>query len=315
VRWSSIELRLSQHLTKNRTVFEKISVIILTYNQPVNLRILLEALAGQVEPPRFEVVVTDDGSCGDNARLSVHTAVHYGLDVRYVWQPDDGFRAARARNNGIRQAEGDLFVFLDGDIIIPPSFLRSHMACHDGSKRVVCGRRRHVFPGSYDFGRYGSLLLRSLMERSHAADPEQTFWSEGPHPWMALYSFAFSVPRDDAVTFDESMEGWGSEDRELALRLFHQHHYQFLLPREIPPVLHLLEPDFASHHDKIVSGLKNKLYLVSKHGKEVVGPALEVMRFWMLDRSTNRWSPITVPRPESLDDILAEASSWLERGS
>jgi glycosyltransferase involved in cell wall biosynthesis len=296
-------------------VFEKISVIVLTYNQPTNLRILLEALAGQVDPPRFEVVVTDDGSCGDNARILACAAVQYGLDVRCVWQPDDGFRAARARNNGIRQAGGHLLVFLDGDIVIPPGFLRSHLACHDGSKRVVCGRRRHVSPGTYDFDAYGPLLLRSLTERSHAADPEQTYWIEGPHPWMALYSFAFSVPRDDAVIFDEAMEGWGSEDRELALRLFHRHHYQFLLPREIPPVFHLLEPDFASHHDKIVSGLKNKLHLVSKYDNEVVGPALEVMRFWKLDRSTNRWSPTSVRRSESLDDILAEASSWLERGS
>jgi glycosyltransferase involved in cell wall biosynthesis len=233
------------------------------------------------------------------------------LDIRYVWQPDRGFRAARARNNGIRQSRGDLLVFLDGDIVVSPTFLRSHVAFHDGSKKVLCGRRRHVLPGTNDFGRYDENLLRNLRDRSFNADPAQVFWSEGPHPWMALSSFNFSVPRDNHLLFDEEMEGWGSQDRELALRLFLRHGYDFIVSGDLEPVFHLHSTDFTQHHEKIVSGIRNKLYLVAKYGQQVVTPALEVMRSWRVDPNTSRWTSSNQLRREPFDQILTEARNWL----
>ncbi len=290
-----------------------VSVIALTCNQPDALRLLLAALGEQVDPPPFEVVVTDDGSSCDNARIVALAAAERGLEIRYVWQPDLGFRAARARNNGIRGARGDLLVFLDGDIVVPPTFLRSHFVRHDGSKKVVCGRRRHVPSGACHLGRYDQYLLRALADRSQSADPAQAYWSEGPHPWMALISFAFSAPRDNDLLFDEEMEGWGSEDRELALRLHQRHGYDFVLPNDLDPVFHLLTPGFTVHHEKIVSGIKNKLYLVARHGLEAVAPALEPMRAWRVDPTTDRWTSTGRRRPEPLDQLLAEARDWLAR--
>jgi glycosyltransferase involved in cell wall biosynthesis len=292
---------------------QKVSVIALTCNQPAALSLLLAALGEQVDPPPFEVVVTDDGSSCDNAGIVARAAGRHGLDIRYVWQPDRGFRAARARNNGIRQSSGDLLLFLDGDIVVTPTFLRSHFALHDGSKKVVCGRRRHVLPGGCDLDRYDDELLRCLGEHSREADPAQAFWSTGAHPWMSLNSFAFSAPRNNDLVFDEEMEGWGSEDRELALRLFHRHGYQFLLPPDLEPVFHLLSPGFSVHHEKIVSGIKNKLYLITRYDPQTVAPALEVMRSWRLDPNTDRWTSSNQRRPESIAQILAEARDWFAR--
>jgi glycosyltransferase involved in cell wall biosynthesis len=291
----------------------KLSVIALTCNQPAALRLLLTALAKQVDPPPFEVVVTDDGSSCDNATIVAAAARRLGLDIHYVWQPDRGFRAARARNNGLRQSRGDLLLFLDGDIVVPPTLLRSHFALHDGSRKVVCGRRRHVLPGACDLDQYDEKLLRALAEHSREADPAQAFWSTGPHPWMSLSSFAFSAPRSDHLFFDEEMEGWGSEDRELALRLFHRNGYRFVLPKDLEPLFHLLSPGFSAHHEKIVSGIKNKLYLIARFGMETVAPALEVMRSWTVDPATDRWMAAKQRRPESLDQILAEARAWVAR--
>jgi glycosyltransferase involved in cell wall biosynthesis len=295
------------------TAFSKMSVIALTYNQADSLRFLLDALAAQVDPPPFEVVVTDDGSDCDNPRIIAEAAQN--LDVRYVWQPDRGFRAARARNNGIRESTGDLLLFLDGDIVIPPTFLRAHLALHDGSKKVVCGRRRHVLRKPGILGTYGDALLETLKEASHEADAAQGFWSEGPYAWMAMNSFAFSVPRHEDVCFDERIEGWGSEDRELALRLFLSHGYRFVLPRQVEPVFHLVAPEVTSRHEAIASAIRNKLYVLAKHGRDEAAPILEVMRFWKLDGDTGKWTTTTTPRPETIDDILAEASSWLGRAS
>jgi glycosyltransferase involved in cell wall biosynthesis len=291
----------------------KMSVIVLTCNQAAALRLLLAALAEQVDAPAFEVVVTDDGSSCDNVGIVAGAARRLGLDIRYVWQPDGGFRAARARNNGIRQSRGDLLLFLDGDVVVPPTLLRAHFALHDGSKKIVCGRRRHVLPGVCDLDQYDEKLLRALAQHSREGDPAQAFWSTGPHPWMSLNSFAFSAPRSDHLFFDEEMEGWGSEDRELALRLFHRHGYRFALPTDLEPVFHLLSPGFGDHHEKIVSGIRNKLYLIARYGLKTVAPALEVMRSWTVDPATDRWMAARQRRPESLEQILAEAQGWIAR--
>jgi hypothetical protein len=40
-----------------------------------------------------------------------------GLDARVVWQPDDGFRKARAQNLAALQTDAELLVFLDGDCV------------------------------------------------------------------------------------------------------------------------------------------------------------------------------------------------------
>src|SRR5438045_287738 len=48
--------------------------------------------------------------------------------VRYVWDPQLGFRAGPSRNNGIRLANGDLLAFIHGGLRVRPDSL-SGRAC------------------------------------------------------------------------------------------------------------------------------------------------------------------------------------------
>ena len=46
--------------------------------------------------------------------------------LRHVWQPDEGFRLSAARNRAIREATGELIVFVDGDCLLRPDFVEAH---------------------------------------------------------------------------------------------------------------------------------------------------------------------------------------------
>lgn len=77
----------------------KISVIIPTYNCSALLAASLRALQRQTLPrAQFEVIVCDDGSSDDTAQVAA--GFSGSLALRYLWQADQGFRAATARKLG-----------------------------------------------------------------------------------------------------------------------------------------------------------------------------------------------------------------------
>ena len=76
----------------------------------------------------MEVLVIDDGST-DGTRALVEE--RYGMDprVKYTYQPNRG--VAAARNEGLRQAQGEFIAFLDSDDVWLPGKLRLQLECLD----------------------------------------------------------------------------------------------------------------------------------------------------------------------------------------
>ncbi|WP_299595093.1 glycosyltransferase family 2 protein [uncultured Microbulbifer sp.] len=103
----------------------KISVIMTTYNSPAWLEKVLWGYSCQSEPP-LEVIVADDGSGPETGELVARLRGETGLDIRHVWQKDDGFRKCRILNKAILQARGNYIVFTDGDCIPRADFLAVH---------------------------------------------------------------------------------------------------------------------------------------------------------------------------------------------
>jgi glycosyltransferase involved in cell wall biosynthesis len=90
----------------------RVSVIIPTLNEAAYLPNLLEALAAQTYPAT-EVIVADAGSTDGTPEL----ARRYG-----AWVVQGGTPAV-GRNAGARVASGDLFLFLDADVVPFPDFI------------------------------------------------------------------------------------------------------------------------------------------------------------------------------------------------
>lgn len=90
----------------------------------------LDALAGQVGVPSFEVVVVDNGSTDTSAALArAHPAV-----TRVVTEPAPGSYAAR--NAGIATARGGVLAFTDADCRPLPGWLAAGLRAIDGADLV-----------------------------------------------------------------------------------------------------------------------------------------------------------------------------------
>jgi glycosyltransferase involved in cell wall biosynthesis len=241
-----------------------ISVIVTTYNWPEALDLVLDGLAHQRGAP-YEVIVADDGSRADTAAVVEKWRAEFPVRLVHAWQPDEGFRAARARNLGAAQARGDYLVFLDGDCLCRPDFVETHARLAERGW-FVSGRRVLLHPeptarilaDRTPVHRTPALLsgrpARGLMKKSHVR--RLNTWPLGPlrklrpYDWRPIQSFNLGVWREDLMAvggFDESFVGYGFEDTDLALRLFrlgrkakqgflasavlHLHHRQRPLPQ------------------------------------------------------------------------------------
>ena len=103
----------------------KISVVLTTYNATEWLKKLLWGYACQ-DFKDFELVVADDGSTPETAALLAQLGPELGLDIRHVWQEDDGFQKCRILNKAILHARHEYIVFTDGDCIPRADFLSVH---------------------------------------------------------------------------------------------------------------------------------------------------------------------------------------------
>jgi len=211
-----------------------ISVIVTTYERPDALAAVLRGLGDQTDDD-FEVVVADDGS-GDSTRRVIHDADTAGPlagRVTHAWQPDDGFRAARARNLAASRARGDILVMLDGDCIPRPGFIHAQRRCRPGV--ALRGSRclldatatERVLTDGVPVEAMGVMawLGRRLAGRVNrlpqlAGTPIAALGRR--LSWRTFRTCNAAVHRRDFTAvdgFDHAFRGWGYEDSDLAIRL------------------------------------------------------------------------------------------------
>lgn len=102
-----------------------ISLIVCTYNREEYIGQMLERLADNLcHADRWEIVLVDNNStdrtsgiCGD------FHAAHPGIQYRYFQEKMQGL--SYARNRGIREARGDVIVFLDDDAFVEAHYLEN----------------------------------------------------------------------------------------------------------------------------------------------------------------------------------------------
>jgi len=100
-----------------------ISVILCTYNRVSTLRGTLASLQGLHVPAHvaWELIIVDNNSSDDTARVVAEYQQSAAFDVRYVFEPEQGH--SHARNRGIREAKGTILAFTDDDVTVDPHWL------------------------------------------------------------------------------------------------------------------------------------------------------------------------------------------------
>lgn len=100
-----------------------ISVIICTYNRERYIQKAIERVC-KTDYKDYELIVVDNNSTDKTPGiLKAFTAAHPELPVRCVLETRQGL--SNARNRGMEEARGDVFVFLDDDSLVEGDYLRS----------------------------------------------------------------------------------------------------------------------------------------------------------------------------------------------
>ena len=124
------------------------SIVIPALNSRSTLELALRCLEAQTLPrDRFECLVVDDGSTdGTSAFLR---RCQPGFSLRYFSHPTNLGRS-QARNTACAHAEGDVFIFIDADMLPEPDWLAHYAAAfaQTPSLDVLSGGRYHLHLGA-----------------------------------------------------------------------------------------------------------------------------------------------------------------------
>jgi glycosyltransferase involved in cell wall biosynthesis len=256
------------------------SVVIPTFNRrPLLRQSLLSLVRQDIGRDKFEVLVVDDGS-SDGSEEEVRS-FRGDLNVRYFYQPDDGYRVARARNVGIRNAEAPVCVFVDSGVVLRSDALSVHLTHHERAPGPVA-----VVGYVYGFNednehaaeieseiRFDALdaTIDEFEARERWLDFREEFYArEGdrigdlPAPWVVFWTCHVSAPTASIRAvglFDEAFQCWGGEDVELAYRL-HRSGVRFELSRRARAI-HLPHPKNAAVNSELAA--RNYPYFADKH--------------------------------------------------
>jgi glycosyltransferase involved in cell wall biosynthesis len=211
-----------------------VTVIVTVYNKLQHIRNSIMSLNAQSVQPD-ELILADDGSSEDIASGIADLIPECRYRIRHVWQTDQGFRAAKNRNNGARAAQGDYLVFFDQDLVFTHRYLELILETRKKGHFFV------GFPVWLTQEQTNSLtpdIIRSC-EFDRITTPEQLQFQIRQYRKERLYTFLnrfglrkkgpslrsgnFGLFKNDFIRvngFDETYQEWGYEDDDLGIRFY-----------------------------------------------------------------------------------------------
>lgn len=206
--------------------------VVIPYKQRLrNLKTVLASLAEQTLPrSRFEVVV----GAMEYATDYVEACREFADRLEIVTVMAGGeWNCSRARNMALRQAGGEIILFLDADMALPTQCLESLYDRYyaDGQDACVLGQlvgydnlspRAGHADEDLPYSHYRELLagLESTpglrTDRRWLFEPLVLPWTI---VWSGMVALRAATVRRHALWFDEDFRGWGGEDQEWGYRI------------------------------------------------------------------------------------------------
>jgi glycosyltransferase involved in cell wall biosynthesis len=253
----------------------KASVVIVTYNREHVLKRCLQALLTQ-NITDYEVIVVDDGSIDGTSGLVAGYQSENGNLRGFRNQVQQG--QPYARNRGIKEAKGEIVIFVDSDVIVGHKFVNDHIRLHIRDNFIVQGLVHHIRKPQ-DAGKF-SLLIDGLC-------------------LTGLVTQNVSVRREWLLRvggFDESFaRTMGYMDVDIGMRLKKlglRTRYAFRGCKAwhvtLPPSEEKLRGAFWKAHQRA----NNALLLARKHGKAAESRYAKPTKVLLVSRffQTNRWA-------------------------
>ena len=298
-----------------------VSIIVLTYKQTEVLNLVIQGINQQTYTGDMEVIISDDGSPESIVEKNKAVLRQSKNPVKYVWQPDLGYRASAARNNGIRVAQKDLLIFLDGDIVPCPELVERHVVQHGLSNRLVAGNRTWIgeIVGINTFQELVNINPQLVaVKRGQKENAFRYELLHSPYPWRACFSANLSVRRLPIVSFDDRFVGWGPDDAEFSYRLCVKHGFTPIFDETIGSY-HLESSDAVgnifrkNNHESIVNYIRNTfLFYDECPGLKIEDVFCGLTRL-RHDKVSNTWMVISQSERQdcNLDVVVEFAREWL----
>ncbi|EAK0958685.1 glycosyltransferase [Campylobacter lari] len=208
------------------------ALIITTYNQKERLALVLDSVKN-LEPLPDEVLIADDGSREDTAKLIQAYQKDFPCKLEHIWQEDKGFRAAASRNKAIKASKSEYIILIDGDMILEKNFIGDHLkfaslkTILQGSRTILNEKESKELLSKNDFSlafdKKGfknqrsiflakciykfSKLTKKFFKKSQLVKGSKTCN-------MSFYKSDFEAIEG----FNENFIGWGREDSEFVAR-------------------------------------------------------------------------------------------------
>ncbi len=208
---------------------KKISIVIPYCNRINTLKYVLKALNAQtMDKKDFEIIV---GCLEYSTELLDFVKKELSNLNLVLVMTNDSWNVSRARNIAIKEAIGDLIVFLDADILVQTKYLeltyQTYLSSDD--PLFILGQTRDYDEG-IDVNKSTMLAYEHYFEnflQKTAADvnlPQDVRWETEHHiewalGWSANISLSREFLMEKDLLFDQNFKDWGVEDIEWAYRV------------------------------------------------------------------------------------------------
>lgn len=249
---------------------KKISVIVTVYNRLEYVRNVVLSLINQTMQID-ELILADDGSRDDVKLVIEDLFDKCQFSIKHVWQEDIGFRLARSRNNGAREAEGEFLIFLDQDVILPNDFVEKVYEKRKEKRIVFCRgyqtseeEKNKIFQflneKIYDYKEIYNLAYNQTMaeELKKIVFKDKLYrilyWFKLRSRGAKMVGLMFALYKNDYIAingFDDKYKGWGQEDDDFGNRFYKYGGEVYPLKLKEEYVFHLYHPFAKSKSESL----------------------------------------------------------------
>ena len=270
----------------------KYSIILSTYNWSEALELVLNNLAHQLQIHRdVEIIIADDGSKSVTTEVIDKYKNQYPSQIKHIWHEDLGFRKSIILNKAVITSTGEYLLFLDGDCIPFPDYIKMHKRLAEpgffvAGNRVLLSKdfttqilaQPQMINDIVNWGILGWLKAK-LAKKVNKLLPflrlnSQASWRYlQSSNWRYPKGCNFGIWRDDFFAingYDEKFSGWGHEDADLFVRLLHNQ-VKIKNGRFALPVLHLWHKESSRINDSknyqvVRQRLANPTFILAQSG-------------------------------------------------